>query len=50
MSTPAPSTPGAAFAERVVRVVLWTAGGVAALLLAALMLNLVLGILLGFEG
>jgi hypothetical protein len=50
MPIPARSTPEAALAERVVRIVLWTAGGVAVLLLAALVLNVILGILLGFEG
>lgn len=45
-----PSTPQAAFAERVVRIVLWTAGGLAALVLAAMLLNIVVGIILGFEG
>lgn len=42
-----PSTPEAAFAERVVRIVLWVAGGLAVLLLAAFLLQLALGILLG---
>lgn len=47
---PVRSTPEAAVAERVVRIVLWTAGGVAGLLLVALLLNIVLSILLGLEG
>jgi hypothetical protein len=50
MPSPAPSTPEATLAERVVRIVLWTAGGVTGLLLAAFVLNVVIGILLGFEG
>ncbi len=47
-SPPAP-TREAAFAERVVRVVLWVAGGLVGLLLAAFVLNVVLGVLLGFD-
>jgi hypothetical protein len=50
MPAPPPSTPGAALAERVVRIVLWSAGGVAGLLLAAVVLNIVLSVLLGFDG
>ena len=42
-----PSTSEAAFAERVVRIVLWTTGGLTALLLAAFLLQLVVGIILG---
>ena len=47
-----PQTPSAeaAFAERVVRIVLWTAGGLAALVAAATLLDIVAGILLGFGG
>lgn len=46
---PAP-TREATFAERVVRIMLWTAGGLIALLLAAFLLNLVVAIFVGFEG
>jgi hypothetical protein len=45
--SPSPSTPEAALAERVVRIVLWIAGGSAVLLLAAFLLQLALGIVLG---
>ncbi len=44
------STAEAAVAERVVRIVLWTAGGLSVLVAAALLLNIVLGILFGIEG
>lgn len=50
LESPPESTDEAAFAERVVRIVLWTAGGLSALLATALLLNIVLGILFGFEG
>lgn len=50
MQAATPSTPQAAFAERLVRIVLWTAGGLAATVLAAIVLNIVVGVLLGFEG
>lgn len=47
MKSTSPSTPEAALAERVVRIVLWVAGGLAVLLLASFMLQLALGIVFG---
>lgn len=46
----ASSSPQAVFAERVVRIVLWTAGGLTAWVLAAMLLNIVVSIFLGFDG
>ncbi len=50
LPSPSTPTPQAAFAERVVRIVLWAAGGLAALLMATLLLNIVVGIFIGMEG
>ena len=50
LSSPQTPSAEAAFAERVVRIVLWTAGGLAALVAAATLLNIVAGILLGLDG
>lgn len=50
LQVPPVPTAAAASAERVVRVVLWSAGGLAALLAAATLLNIVVGILLSFDG
>lgn len=50
MESPPAPTPGAAFAERVVRIVLWSAGGLVILLVGTMVLNLVAGIILSFDG
>ena len=50
LSSPPTSSAAATHAERIVRIVLWAAGGLAALVVAATLLNIVAGILLGFDG